>query len=251
MARDYCFTDFDTSDYDWVEFSNVKYICYGVEECPTTGKEHLQGFVCFTKTCRLPQAKRWIGRGDKLHFESRRGTRDQARDYCFKSGGKRWEWGIYENMTKEILFTKSKNFLLDNGYEEFYCRYFRAIAEKQYKGDAWRDVSVSWIWGEPDTGKTRSIMEKGDVYKWDSPYLWFDGYAGESRLLIDDYESGEISARVLKNVLDGYQYKLNIKGAYTYAQWTEVYFTSNYDITKLPEWNVKGIPRRIHEILRM
>ncbi len=252
MSRDYCFTSFDA---DTIELNfdkdKVRYICYGVERCPKTNREHKQGFVIFNRTCRIPKAKLWASGADRLHIEPRRGTRDEARDYCFKSGGERFEWGSYDKMTKEILFTKSKKWLLSNGYDEFYCRFHRAIAEKQEKGVKWRAVHVTWVCGDPGVGKTRMVMEMDNVYKWDSPYNWFDGYDGEDILLIDDYESGEIPGRVLKNILDGYQYKLNIKGSHCYALWTKVYITSNYDVTKLAEWKIKGMSRRINEMIRM
>ena len=247
MSRDWCFTCFDTNDLDLTK-DKIRYICYGVERCPETGREHKQGFVIFNRTCRVPKCKEWIGGGNGTHVEPRRGTRNQARDYCRKSDGEFFEWGQFEGMTKEELFKKDKNWLLNNGYEEFYCRYHRAICEKQDKGEKWRPVETIWLWGEPGSGKTRTVMEMDNVYKWDSPYQWFDGYAGEKILLIDDYESGEISARQLKNLLDGYQYKLNIKGGYTYAKWEKVYITSNYSIRSMPEWEVAGIKRRITEI---
>lgn len=251
MSRDWCFTDFDTSNYDDKKFSNIRYICYGIEFCPETNKEHKQGFVIFNRTCRVPKCKEWMGRGPGVHVEPRRGTRDEAREYCFKSGGSKYEWGEYDAMTKEALFKKSKRWLLDNGYDEFYCRFFRAIQEKQPKGDKWRNVHVVWLWGEPGSGKTRKVMEMQSVYKWDSPYQWFDGYEGEDILLIDDYEPGEVAPRVLKNVLDGYQYKLNIKGGHTYALWTKVYITSNYDFYELPESTIKGMDRRIHDVINL
>lgn len=249
MSRDWCFTSFDTNDLNF-EKEKLRYICYGIEQCPTTGKEHKQGFAVFARTCRIPKAKEWIG-DDRSHVEPRRGTRDEARNYCRKGDGVFFEWGQYDPMTKEQLFTKSKSWLLSNGYEEFFCRYHRAICEKQDKGPGWRDVTATWIWGEPGTGKTRKVMEMNDVYKWDSPYQWFDSYAGEKILLIDDLETGEIPGRILKNILDGYPYKLNIKGGHTYALWEKVYITSNYNIEELQEWHMPGIKRRITEIVTL
>lgn len=251
MARDWCFTDFDTVTELDFEKDKIRYICYGVERCPDTDREHFQGFVIFNRTCRIPKCKQWLGGRNGCHVEPRRGTRQDARDYCRKGDGRFYEWGEFEAMTKEQLFKKNKEWLLSNGYEEFFCRYHRAICEKQDKGEKWRPVKVTWIWGKPGTGKTRMVMEKDSVYKWDSPYSWFDGYGGERILLIDDYETGEIPARVLKNLLDGYQYKLNIKGGHTYAKWNEVYITSNYNIKDMPEWSIKGIERRIHEVVTM
>lgn len=220
--RDWCFTAFDTIEYD-EKF--IKYICWGIEICPDTGREHKQGFVVLTKTARMPQVKRILG-SDSVHIEPRRGTKEQARDYCFKEDGEKFEFGTFEALTKEELFKKPKAFIVEN-YPEFYCRFHRVINENQPKGDKWRDVHVEWIWGEPGTGKTRQVMELDSVFKLDYPYTWFDGYCGEDILLIDDYEEGAIRRGHLLNLLDGYRQRLETKGGHTWALWTKVYITSN------------------------
>lgn len=242
MARDYCFTDFDTTELEFEE-NNIKYICYGVEKCGTTGREHKQGFVIFNRTCRVPKAKVWIGGRSSAHFEVRRGTRDEARDYCRKDGGRFFEWGQFEPMTKEKLFEKSKRWLLNNGYQEFYCRYHKAINEMAFKGEKWREVKVEWLWGTAGCGKTRRVMEMESVYKLDYPYKWFDGYDSEEILLIDDYQSGAIERGQLLNLLDGYRQRLETKGGHTWALWNRVYITSNKNPMELKEWDAALIRR--------
>lgn len=79
--------------------------------------------------------------------------------------------------------------------------------------------------------------------------LWFDGYDGQSVLIIDDF-SGWIKYRFLLRLLDGYQVRLEVKGSHTWAAWTEVYITSNVP----PEgWYERGAPpellRRLDEIV--
>jgi len=236
--RDWCFTSFDTV----VEFNKdvVKYICWGDEVCPDTGREHLQGFVVFKKTGRIPQVKRWLG-SDSVHVESRRGSKDQARDYCFKAGGSKFEFGEFESLTKEELFKKPKRFIVEN-YPEFYCRFHRVINENQPKGEKWRGVDVVWIWGAPGTGKTREVMEMDEVYKLDYPYKWFDGYYGEDILLLDDYVEDAIPRGQLLNLLDGYRQRLETKGGHTWALWTKVYITSNKDPTL---WWDAALERRV------
>lgn len=224
MARDYCFTSFDTIDFDK---DKVKYICYGKEICPETKREHLQGFVMFKRTCRIPQCKKWLG-SETVHVEPRRGTRDHARDYCFKEDKEAFEFGEFEALTKEQLFGKSKKFIIDN-YPEFYQRFHRVINERQDQGPKWRDVEVEWICGPPGCGKTRYAMEHDSVYKLDSPYTWFDGYSEEEVLLIDDYTQDAIPRGMLLNLLDGYRLRLPTKGGFTYGRWRKVIVTSNSD----------------------
>jgi hypothetical protein len=227
MSRDWCWTSFDTNKELSVVKENVRYICYGVERCETTGREHYQGFAIFNRTCRIPKAKQWIGGGDGVHCEPRRGTRDQARDYCRKDG-KFWEWGVYDAMTKEMLFKQPIGYIKEN-HPEFFCRYHRGLEKLQPKGDKWRDVKVTVLWGETGVGKTKEAVNCDSWYKLDPPYNWFDGYEGETRLILDDYRTGSIPRGMLLNLLDGYRLRLETKGGHTWALWTEVYITTNYD----------------------
>jgi len=78
MSRDWCFTAWTLPVFDK---DNCKYVVFGNETCPSTGKLHYQGFAVFVRTCRIPMAKKWIGAGDGCNVEPRRGTRKQAADY--------------------------------------------------------------------------------------------------------------------------------------------------------------------------
>lgn len=242
MARDYCFTAWREPKPD---FDNLRYICWGIEICPTTNREHYQGLVIFKRTHRIPGAKRIIGGGDECHLEPRRGTRPEARDYCRKDG-KFTEHGQFEGLTKEQLFRQPIEFLKENN-PEFYCRYHKGLEKLQPKGDKWRNVEVTHISGETGTGKTRQVMEMDDVYKIDPPYRWFDGYEGESILLIDDYKKGVIERGLFLNLLDGYRLRLETKGSHTWALWKKVYITSNYT---MDSWD-DAEKRRVHNVVTM
>jgi len=220
-----------------------RYMCFGRELCPSTGREHWQGFVVFNRTVRIPAAKRSIVVGDgECHLETRRGTRREARDYCAKDGEFR-EWGELELHSTKELFEKSITYIKEHN-PMFYCRYHRGLEKlKADKGAAWRNVEVIYLWGDAGVGKTRRVMEMDDVYKIDPPYKWWDGYEGQSILLIDDYTMGATDRGYLLNLLDGYRMRLETKGGHTWALWTKVYMTSNWE----PEKD-KALLRRITEV---
>lgn len=80
--RAWCFTlnnppfpaaDLPSADYE-------RYVCWQRER-GANGTVHLQGYAEFDRPVRLAALKRWLA---TAHFEPRRGTRDQARDYCRK-----------------------------------------------------------------------------------------------------------------------------------------------------------------------
>lgn len=239
--RDYCFTAWRLPE---PEYDGIRYICWGTEKCPTTNKEHYQGFVIFTRTHRLRNAKRLVGGGDDCHLEHRRGTRQQARDYCAKDG-RFTEWGQFERLTHDDLFKQDLNFLKEN-YPAFFCRYYKGLALlKSSNTIKWRDVAVHILWGDPGTGKTRRVMEMDDVYKLDHPYKWWDGYFGEKILLIDDYKRGAIDRGFLLNILDGYKLRLETKGGHVWASWTKVYITTNFNPGT---WLDEAMLRRVTDI---
>ena len=244
MSRDWCFTSFDTEKELEFDKDNCRYITYGREKCPSTGRKHYQGFAIFNRTCRIPKAKTWIGGGDGVHLEPRRGSRSEARDYCRKDGDV-FEWGVFDPLTKENLFKMDIPYLKEN-YPEFFCRYFKGLRElNTNKGPKWRELKVIVLWGAPGTGKTRQVMEQDSVYKIDPPYKWWDGYEGEDILLLDDFEKGAIDRGFLLNLLDGYRLRLETKGSHTWALWTKVYITTN---ANPKSWIDKALDRRITDV---
>ena len=245
MSRDYVFTSWTQPK---PEFDKLKYVCWGVEQCPTTNREHYQGFIVFNRTHRIPSAKRILGGGDTAHLESRRGSREQAREYCRKGNGQFIEYGEYQKYTVTELLRMPIEYIME--YEPLmYVRYHRGIEKlhAHLKGDKWRDVKVYVLWGKTGTNKTRTVMEKDNVYKIDPPYSWWDGYGGEEILLIDDYKIGMIPRGMLLNLLDGYRLRLETKGGHLWALWKEVYITTNYD----PEMWDDAVLRRVTSVSAM
>lgn len=59
------------------------------------GTAHLQGYVEFRKAMSLTAIKKIVG--ERAHVEERRGTRDEAREYCRKAGRVEgpWEHGVW------------------------------------------------------------------------------------------------------------------------------------------------------------
>lgn len=223
MARDYCFTSWKKPVFNE---DTIRYICWGVEK---TKKDitHYQGFAIFKRTCRFPKAKQWIGAGDETHIEVRQGTRCEARAYCFKDGDI-FEWGLFESHTKKELFEKPISYLKME-YPEFYCRYHRGLEKLHMdKGDVWRDVTVTWLWGSSGCGKTKTVMGMDNVFKCDD-LQWWDGYDKETILLLDDMDVEDFNKRrFMLNLLDSYQLRLAVKGGFCWAHWKEVYITTNW-----------------------
>lgn len=67
-----------------ITIEEVKYMIYGEEVAPSTGRVHLQGYVEFTSLKSLNQVKTLIS--TRVHAEKSRGSSKQNQEYCMKEG---------------------------------------------------------------------------------------------------------------------------------------------------------------------
>lgn len=122
-------------------------------------------------------------------------------------------------------------------------------------------VKVIVLYGPTGTGKTYAAVNKlanQDYHIVSAPShasekVWFDGYEGQSTLILDDFNGSWCTMDFLKRLLDVYPLSVEIKGGKTWACWTTVLITTN---TPPSEWYKTGLVviddaplrRRIHEI---
>jgi len=99
-SRNFCFTlffhgsaDFTAEEEAIYEAQNLatyfsdplfKYIIISVEQCPDTGRIHWQGYMELFDPVRFTAVKVKAPMLQTAHFEKRRGTREQAKEYCDK-----------------------------------------------------------------------------------------------------------------------------------------------------------------------
>lgn len=235
---------FTLNNYTELDFNSLpekmspyKYLIYGKEK-GEKGTPHLQGYIEFKNPRSFGALKKIDPR---IHWEKRRGTALQASTYCKKEGdytelGTMSRQGArtdIENVANAIIKGKQVSEVALE-YPVEYIKYNRGI-EKLHnivvknKSKDFRSVTVSVFYGKTGTGKTKKAIEilQPDYYKLDvANNVWFDGYEGETGLIIDDFY-GWIKFGHLLNILDGHPLRLEVKGSFTYALWTNVILTSN------------------------
>lgn len=239
-SRCWCYTlnNYSLEEQLAVETIDCRYHIYGIE-VGEAGTPHLQGYIEFGSVKRLSGCKKLIVRA---HWEPRKGTREEARNYCMKDNEfmEFGEWGAggqgkrndIERLVTAIKEQKSVMEIIDEMPQvaannlRFMDRVI-AVTEKERTRD-FRRVEVCALIGDAGCGKTRIVHEIcSGVFTVNAGEAFpFDGYEGEDAILIDDFY-GDIKYHELLRILDGHQYRVNIKGGHRYAQWTKVFITSN------------------------
>lgn len=223
-------------------------VVYGVvgKEVGKNKTPHLQGYTYFKSQRTFKSIKKKL---PGAHIEKAQGTPEQNRKYCMKEGDF-VEWGEMPHQGRRNDIEKVKQ-AIDEGmssreiadlYIKTWMRYHKGIDKLITMRDAekskeWREVHVKLVMGPTGIGKTReALYELSDEKEWvpipdtfkinGDGLKWWDGYSGESRLVIDEY-ANDVKITTLLGILDGHQLRLSVKGGFTYAQWTQVVITTN------------------------
>jgi len=101
QSKFWCFTAYweDRLPEDCLLYT-YDYLVYQQEQCPTTGKVHFQGYVCFTKIHRFERVKSLLF---DAHVEPRKKKHSVAKKYCMKDETRidgPWEFGDDEGISE-------------------------------------------------------------------------------------------------------------------------------------------------------
>ena len=265
-CRAWCFTAYDFTDYVALGELNrdVTYLVAGKETCPDTGRLHQQGYVEFRNPLSLAAVKVHLD-APALHLAARRGTSQEAAEYCKKDGDWR-EWGQLSRQGARNDLAAIREVVAATGSIKAVCeaatsyqglRAGELLLKYVSTGDR-APPRVKWYWGPTGTGKTRAaIAEAGAEPYWLSSgtLQWWDGYDGERYVILDDFrpEPAVSFARVLR-YLDRYAVRVPVKGGTRELRATVMVVTSNldpalaYDGRLLPGESVAPLLRRLHVV---
>lgn len=244
-ARSYLVTSFALDGFVLPSPSEENAVRYAIAQrecCPDTQRTHIQAYVEFHRPVRLTHVQRVLG-DPTAHCEPRRGSRDQARDYCrkletrvadtqpqevghWKAGGTGSRNDLYE--IRDLIISGSSPLELADHNFTAWVRYHRAFDRYrlELRSSDLRSVDVFVYYGESGTGKSfRAYTENPGAY-WKPQGDWWDGYAGESTVVIDDFY-GWIKYSMMLRVCDKYPLHVECKGGTIPANWTKIIITSN------------------------
>jgi len=242
-GRRWCFTFYPDNPEDMPGLHpSMDYMIYGWETCPTTGRPHLQGYVEFSAPrtqshCQGILPCSWILCD---------GNQQQNINYCRKEGdfvefgekknqGKRTDLlAVREAITEGATTTE----LWENHFSNM-VRYHRGIAIYQ----SLRIPERSWqtffilIVGPAGRGKSHTALAlaKGfsepifHVPETKGSGLYFDGYQGQSIVLLDEMDGGRMKPTLFNTLINSLPCTVPVHGSAN-VNWCPrfVIATSNY-----------------------
>lgn len=233
---------------------SLKYYCMS-DEIGNTHHTHI--YVCFSSPVRFSTLKNHF---PQAHLEKAYGSSNENKDYIFKDG--KWvndkkketnladtheEWGTLPEERQgarndyaelyELIQEGKSNFAIIDEKPDFINQLeridrVRQIVQEEAFKEIFRNLNVSYFYGETGSGKTRSVMEKfgySNVYRITNYKNPFDQYQGQDVIIFEEFQSS-IPINQMLIYLDGYPVALPCRYADKIACYTKVYILSNIDI---------------------
>jgi len=246
----------------------VRYVIFQKERGEENQTDHYQGYLELTRNQRMSYVKRLMPRA---HLEIRKGTRDEARDYCRKEKTRidgPWEAGQWnekgQGCRNDLLtlrddtlgrkrprgeICRSCNNNQQLRFVEGLTKYIPIRANFQPK-------NVVWCYGKSGAGKTRYVMEfvKDKDYYMADTAKWMDGYYGQDYVVMDELRAKDWPYARLLKLLDGYEILTAVKGGYVIWHPSHIFITTpfnpmdTYYLQAQVEGGIEQLMRRIVEV---
>ena len=220
----WCFT---LNNYTEEEYQNIlqfitlncEYGIVGKEIAPTTGTEHLQGYIRFDKRLDFNTVKKFFD--NRVHIEKANADDIKNQKYCskgndfFESGvprasnqGKRNDLKILHEAIKNGTTVKD----IRQKNPDLYHQYGRTL--EKLESDRLRNFvrtempNCIWYYGKTGTGKSHRALNNMTVT---SHYIvpndngWWDNYEGQETIVFNDFRGGLPFSDLLQ-LCDKYSY---------------------------------------------
>ncbi len=241
-----------------------------------SGNHHYQGYLQCSKQRRLTALAAWFSdKGTKattwgFHWEkqSSRSSNKQCRDYCFKECGEEalYEWGTFKEKgqgTRTDIHTMTEAIKKGATRDEVIDKF--AVQLVKYRGGVLglmadvkgrlmpkrRDVRVVVYHGITDSGKSWAATDghaHPSFYCTGVTTKWWCDYRGEKRLVVDEFANNSMDIRELIKICDEAKMKLAVKNAHTFAEWNEVFITTN--LTYPDDFYPHALPKHRNALFR-
>lgn len=227
---------------DTAQLPKFRYLVYQ-RESGKGGTEHYQGYIELTKPSRLAALKKAPALA-RAHLEGRKGTREQAREYCMKEDTRvdgPWEFGDWDKggqgtrtdwqvLQEDVVKKMPLNELTEKHFG-LMCRHGRGIiqASSYLRKPRSERTKVAIFYGPPGCGKTTLALSLYPKAYWKPARTkWFDGYNGEETVIMDEFTGSWFEFDLWKRLGDGSPLKVESKGGYLEFTSSLVVYISNF-----------------------
>lgn len=240
-SRGWCFTlnNYTIPEIELIDCAPVQYVIYG-KEVGENGTPHLQGYVHYKCQVTAGHVKATIG--TRCHIEVRRGSLQQAIDYCKKDGVVTEHGHLRignENKWTDVIELAKKGDLdtIESEYPAIFFMHkpkiidLMAPAIEPFQDDP--KNHFEWWYGPTGTGKSRAVWDNYPVHYDKQINKWWDGYQYHEVVCIEeaDPKKCEHMAYFFKRWADHYPFRAEVKnGHLNNIRPNKIIVTSNYTI---------------------
>lgn len=230
-TRNWCYTLNNYVEEDWVALHEVESIFHVAgQEVGESGTPHVQGFIVFKNARTMGAAKAALH--PRVHLEAMRGSVEQATAYCLKEATVTFSVGVKPMSQKQkgevggamekgrwevaLEQARSTGDVEDAQIAFVHCRnvQFLHLQQEMKKPRVDTENKMLWYWGASGTGKSRKAREDNPDAYLKMCNKWWDGYAGEDVVLIEDFDKAHgVLCHHLKIWADRYPFLMEVKGA--------------------------------------
>lgn len=241
-------------------------MCYGEEVAPTTGHKHLQGYVYF-KHEKTRSAVKAFFHPASPNVRPADGSAEQNRTYCFKLNDpvptpdelchefgtvpKKGKRSDLDTIRDSLEAGASIVDVMSTAKSYQGCLFAEKWLKYKGKKRPLAPVTIYWLWGPPESGKTRWVYDNyPDVFR-PLSYKWWEGYDGESEVLLDDIRGDFCKFHELLKLTDRYPFRVEVKCGSRQALYTTLIITCPdhpRELYSQSDENIQQLLRRITEI---
>jgi len=191
-----------------------------IETCPTTQREHIQGYARFSGNKRLGGMRKIF----EANFQSAKGDEQSNINYCSKTESRvegPWTFGTPSRPGKRNDVESAVSIVRETGsirkvvevvtsYQAIRCA--ELVLKYIEPARTWKP-DVYWYHGSTGGGKTRKAMDKyPNAYISGKNLKWWEGYDGHQEVIIDDFRADFCTFHEFLRILDRYAYRVEVKG---------------------------------------
>jgi len=255
------------------DMTDLQFVIFQKEACPSTGRVHLQGYAETKRQLTVKQFTKALRTDVNVSgVERRRGSQQQAIDYCSKEDTRLegpWTFGErkpYQERARTDLHQVADAIFSGNSIsdvaEEFpkqfimYNKGIKTLKSLRTENRHFK-THVTWIHGSTGKGKTKLAWDLHPGAYPKNNTEWWDGYDPDihAAVIIDDYRpSDKIRFSELLRLFDRYPHMVQQKGATVTFKPTYIVLTTTHSPQETfahHDENMQQLLRRIDEIINL